>query len=338
MQNANPTSSVVSYGQNQVFPGQQTFRPPLVRQPRPLHQSQPPVAELTQHSMNNKKALIIGCNYGCTKYELKGCIHDARHVKHMLCTVFHFSPQNIRLLLDDGSGDSLPTYRNILGQMHWLVNGLKPGDSLFFHFSGHGSQCPDFSGDERDGLNETLLPCDFETAGQLVDDDINRIMINPLPRGVYLHAIIDACHSGTAMDLEFYTKLKNGTFEWRSEGPCRIYKGTSGGIAILFSACSDNETAQDTGNLAGGLYTGAATHSFIQAIVYNGPNQSYEQILLHMFNNMEKLTGHQYHKVGMVDKIIGNIKSEVLNAMGIVKQTPQLSCNFRLNLHDQLHI
>lgn len=142
----------------------------------------------------------------------------------MLCTVFNFRAKDIRLLLDDGSGEGLPTLSNILRNMQWLVAGATPGDSLFFHFSGHGSQVPDYKGDERDGLNETLLPCDFEHSGQLVDDDINRVLINPLPRGVYLHAIIDACHSGTAMDLEYYTKLKNGVFEWRSEGPCRTYK------------------------------------------------------------------------------------------------------------------
>ena len=28
--------------------------------------------------------------------------------------------------------------------------------------AGHGSQCRDQSGDESDGLNETLCPCDFK--------------------------------------------------------------------------------------------------------------------------------------------------------------------------------
>ena len=34
-------------------------------------------------------------------------------------------------------------------------------------------------------------------AGQLTDDEVNRILVNPLPHGVRLHAIIDACHSGS---------------------------------------------------------------------------------------------------------------------------------------------
>lgn len=40
-------------------------------------------------------------------------------------------------------------------------------------------------------------------AGYVVDDEINRLLVNPLPVGVRLHAIIDACHSGSALDLEY---------------------------------------------------------------------------------------------------------------------------------------
>ena len=40
-------------------------------------------------------------------------------------------------------------------------------------------------------------------AGQIVDNDLNEWMVNPLGPGVRLHAVIDACHSGSALDLEF---------------------------------------------------------------------------------------------------------------------------------------
>jgi hypothetical protein len=39
---------------------------------------------------------------------------------------------------------------------------LQPGMSLFFSFSGHGSQKQDYSGDEDDGMDETILPTDFQ--------------------------------------------------------------------------------------------------------------------------------------------------------------------------------
>ena len=47
--------------------------------------------------------------------------------------------------------------------------------------AGHGSQCRDYTGEESDGMNETLCPCDFKSAGEIVDDEINRYLVNPLP-------------------------------------------------------------------------------------------------------------------------------------------------------------
>ena len=50
--------------------------------------------------------------------------------------------------------------------------------------AGHGSQSRDPTGDEADGMNETLCPTDFQQAGQIVDDEINRALINQVPQGV----------------------------------------------------------------------------------------------------------------------------------------------------------
>lgn len=54
--------------------------------------------------------------------------------------------------------------------MQWLVRDARPGDSLFFHYSGHGGQAADLDGDEDDGFDETILPLDFKTAGEIIDD------------------------------------------------------------------------------------------------------------------------------------------------------------------------
>lgn len=76
-----------------------------------------------------------------------------------------------------------------------------------FHFSGHGSQQRNYTGEEVDGYDETLCPVDFETQGMLVDDEINTTLVRPLPRGARLHAIIDACHSGTVLDLPYLCRM-----------------------------------------------------------------------------------------------------------------------------------
>lgn len=96
-----------------------------------------------------------------------------------------------------------PTRANILEAMRWLVSGARPGDSLFFHFSGHGSQVRDQSNDEQDGYDETILPVDYQRAGHIVDDQIYEIMVRPLAKGARLTSVMDCCHSGTGMDLPY---------------------------------------------------------------------------------------------------------------------------------------
>lgn len=81
------------------------------------------------------------------------------------------------------------------------MKDLQSGDSLVFYFSGHGLRQLEFAGDEIDGFDEAICPLDFETEGLILDNDINRIIVQPLKEYVRLHAIIDACHSGTVLDL-----------------------------------------------------------------------------------------------------------------------------------------
>ncbi|PHT64146.1 hypothetical protein T459_32019 [Capsicum annuum] len=71
---------------------------------------------------------------------------------------------------DDGEEEAYkpPTKRNILEAFRWLMEDLKSGDS---------------------------------TEGMISDNAINDILVKPLIPGVTLHAIVDAFHSGTILDL-----------------------------------------------------------------------------------------------------------------------------------------
>lgn len=114
-------------------------------------------------------------------------------MQYFLTQRFAYPPDAILMLSDVQPNPALwPTRANVLAAMRWLVAGAAPGDHLFFHYSGHGSQTNDWAGDEADGMNETLCPCDFRHAGQIVDDEVNALLVNPLPAGVKLHAVVDA--------------------------------------------------------------------------------------------------------------------------------------------------
>jgi len=159
----------------------------------------------------NKKALFIGINYTGTAAQLKGCINDVKNISALVCQRFGF--RNCLYLTDEQQDpNKKPTYNNIIEGMKWLVSGAKPGDSLFFHYSGHGGTAKDSDSDEADGYDETILPLDYQSAGQIVDDVIYDNLVNPLPQGCRLTAIFDSCHSGTVLDLP-YTYQCDGQVE-----------------------------------------------------------------------------------------------------------------------------
>ncbi|CAD7697921.1 unnamed protein product [Ostreobium quekettii] len=254
----------------------------------------------------------------------------------MLQTQFSFLDENIRMMTDDQQGALCPTKSNIFLGFQWLLQGAQAGDKLFLHFSGHGSQQKDQDGDEKDGADETLLPTDYRDAGHILDDEVNERVVNPLPEGVVLHSVIDACHSGTAMDLRYYTKCKRGTFEWKDnyKSPhLARTKGTAGGVAFQFGACKDSEVAQDTAEL-GGTNSGAATYSFIQAIEFGGRSQSYGQILCRMQRSMDKLK--KLREDSAAGGGAGGQLGRWMEKVAAQKQTPQLSCSSKIDLSQPL--
>ncbi|KAL6778253.1 hypothetical protein ACKKBG_A17500 [Auxenochlorella protothecoides x Auxenochlorella symbiontica] len=292
-------------GPTEFFPGigsesgpppfPQAQPPPLPHGPGPAPYGGPPIprvggpgqvpAPMPPAGGPGKKAFIVGINYRGQRAELRGCINDAQCMEYMLRTRFGFSQENILLMTEDIRDPSrLPTRYNIFCGIQWLTSGMKPGDSLVFHYSGHGSQQPDYSGEEPDGKNETLCPLDFQQAGEIVDNDLNRYLINPIPQGVKLHAIVDACHSGSVMDLPFSAMSYNGVPQWRSEYQWqpRAHKGTAGGFAVQIGASTDSQTAADTTQLSGYTSTGAATYAFIQAIEQRGTTMTYGELLVAM--------------------------------------------------------
>lgn len=164
--------------------------------------------------------------------------------------------------------------------MRWLVEGCNAGDSLVFHFSGHGVQKLDMNGDEVDGYNEALCPLDFEQSGKILDDEINETIVRPLGPGVKLHAIVDTCHSGTILDLPFLCRIsRTGYWQWEKHiRQPEMVKGTSGGLAISISGCSDNQKSSDTSGFSESTSIGAMTDSFIRA-VESEPGTTYGRLL-----------------------------------------------------------
>mmetsp|Transcript_13984 Transcript_13984/g.22166 ORF Transcript_13984/g.22166 Transcript_13984/m.22166 type:complete len:366 (+) Transcript_13984:57-1154(+) len=158
------------------------------------------------------KALLIGINYSKSAAPLQGCHQDVRNMSAWLLSQ-NFGVSNTRTLLDSDEAGvwGNPTHENIKLGLQWLAKDAKKGDSLFFHFSGHGTSVRDDNDDEIDALDEAIVPVDFRTSGVIVDDLILEHLVLQLPEGVKLTCLFDCCHSGSIVDLP-YKLIGNSTF------------------------------------------------------------------------------------------------------------------------------
>jgi len=261
-------------------------------------------------------------NYIGLSVELRGCINDARNVSRFLIQNYQYREEDIVVLTDDARNPThLPTKANMMRAMQWLVKDAQPHDSLFFHYSGHGGQTKDLDGDEQDGYDEVIYPMDYETEGQIVDDDIHFTMVKPLPTGCRLTAIFDSCHSGSALDLPYmYShegKIKEpnllaeagqglltsgmsylkGDKKGALKGIFDLVKKaavnnpnaaayarqtrTSSADVISWSGCKDDQTSADA--VENGRSTGAMSYAFIEALSTKG-QQSYQELLINIRN------------------------------------------------------
>jgi hypothetical protein len=156
-------------------------------------------------------ALLIGASTYpnlAEKYWLKGPANDVRLVQTYLTTAapVPFTPQNVTLLADGVEGAAAPTLSGIRSAMADLTARVQPGDFVYLHFSGHGTQEPAANPDsELDGLDEVFLPTDIgpwsdETGAvenALVDDEIGAMIDALRAKGADVWAVFDSCHSGT---------------------------------------------------------------------------------------------------------------------------------------------
>jgi hypothetical protein len=58
----------------------------------------------------------------------------------------------------------------------------------------------------------SLIPVDFEVEGHIVDDDIIKMLVKPMPAGVTMTVLMDCCHSGTVLDLPYKISATDDVF------------------------------------------------------------------------------------------------------------------------------
>jgi hypothetical protein len=157
-------------------------------------------------------ALLIGANQYPALEErwwLKGPANDVQLVATYLTTEapVPFAAENVTVLSDGVAGADAPTLEAIRGAFAELTAEVRPGDFVYLHFSGHGTQAPALDpSTELDGLDELFLPVDVgpwsdqvgAVENALVDDEIGALIDGLRAKGANVWAVFDSCHSGTA--------------------------------------------------------------------------------------------------------------------------------------------
>ena len=227
-----------------------------------------------------KKALLIGINYKGSLDELRGCINDIRNINDILKNNCDYCEKNIKLLTEEDNNE-LPTRGNIEKNINWLLSGVVEGDTLFFYYSGHGSNVDDNNGDESDKKDEVLVPLDYDKSGVITDDWLYNNMIKRVPKNVTLIGFTDACHSGTMVDLKYNIRSKceymrgglelgiqYNSKEWSNRYSLSLEKSeVVNGNVYFFSGCQDQEYSADA--YIGNTFQGAFSYCLIELIKNN---------------------------------------------------------------------
>ncbi len=251
--------------------------------------------------MGIKRALTVGINYPGTEHSLRGCVNDTLTVIQMLKR-YGFNDSDITVLTDLDA-----TTARMKEELWKLVEGVVPGDTIFFHYSGHGSQMRDDSDAdvEPDGLDEIICPMDFDWRDNVIrDDDLKRIF-DCVPNGVNLTVLLDCCNSGGGMDHE--AEYQYDLVEDRSLSPAmgaqsryleppadvkvdllsrslppktRVLSREIDHTGLMVSGCQAQQTSADA--FIGGKYQGACTYFVNQTLLKLGDEDSYVNVVEHL--------------------------------------------------------
>lgn len=219
--------------------------------------------------MAEQRALLVGVGkYVTPNIDLPGIDLDLERMRETL-KLMGFQDGQIHTLMDEQA-----TAANVTDELKtWLKEGVQPNDRVVFYFSGHGSNVPDGTKDEDDGVDEVLVMHDMKltrTNGRarmtgMIDDDRLSAMIAAIPsKNIWM--IVDACHSGTvsrSLTLKnrslgaepVFVKSFNytGMPEPKTTLTRSIQQGAPSVNFVSLSAANDGEKA--IGTSKGGIFT-----------------------------------------------------------------------------------
>jgi hypothetical protein len=253
--------------------------------------------------MSVNRGLLVGIN-AYPRQPLRGCVNDVIDMADFLVEKCEFEESDIRLLTD-----ARATTDAIRQHLGWLLNRVRAGDRLLFHYSGHGAQMPTRNPQgEVDKMDEVICPVDFDwNEEHAIRDKEFNALFRTVPAEVEFVWVSDSCHSG---DLEkeilkgsIKTLIPPADIDWR------IRTARKNGIralgfdhsvpdlhVALIAGCRSDQTSAD-------------------AVFDNRPNGALTYFLLGALKQADGLKES-------LDQLVENVSKELEAAR--YKQEPQL--------------
>jgi hypothetical protein len=231
------------------------------------------------------RALLIGIN-AYPDNELNGCVNDVNDMGDFLVSHSGFDEADIRLVTD-----SWATTSAIMDRLEWLIKGVKAGDRIVLHYSGHGAQFPvrDNEGNVT-RVDECICPVDFDWTEQhaIRDKQFNQIFKN-VPDGADFTWVSDSCFSGDLAKELLPLKRKIKAMPMPADIAWRLRTAVTNHVkrftfehviagmnVVLVSGSTSTEISADAE--IGSRFNGALTYFLLQTLsAPNGLSQTLEQ-------------------------------------------------------------
>lgn len=202
-----------------------------------------------------KRAFLVGIS----KYKSEWSdIHGSEDVKLLDRVLKKQGFQVTALTNENATHDKI-----INGLVDFINKKIEEGDVVYIHFSTHGQPVEDYSGDEKDKWDESIVPYDagsrysktYQGDKHIIDDTINKyvhkIRTKLGPKGA-LYVVMDACHAGNMSRDGFETtrgtneglSRSNKQFRFDKAEDEKHYKLESGAKlapTLFLEACTSKE-------------------------------------------------------------------------------------------------
>jgi hypothetical protein len=227
-----------------------------------------------------KRAICVGIDTYSTPNvpPLHGCVQDAQNMARLLAERFAFSASDVKQL-----HNTFATKESILRSIDWLRSVSSPGDHACIYIAAHGTNFPDRSGNEADGLDELIVTHDHSWQFSLLRDDEIADLLARFPATVSIVCIFDTSHAlapgaqGRCVippgDLPPIGWARSRNLSLRPRFRNRRPDDLPG--LLFLSACGEHEVARELSGPTG--FGGAFTGALIQAMG-SSPEASWESI------------------------------------------------------------